>query len=428
MVGALFLLLVLQPFIGSGMTTVALVLLVICACFEAHFMIPKRAVSLLIIPAMMLVLGTAESASHSLRDVLKDYWYFIFPALSVFAGQMVARRIKRIEPILLAFVASGVVLSCWHLINFVAHRGSLGADDLNDIRSEVGSGYMLSAISPLILFLSGKFNISLLPARAKIVPIAIYCITISSVVLAMSRTITISLILSSIAGLGWLTAKRKGGLVIGGVVITAVLGLSAVLPEDVGTFLGKLARSREEVTFNNFNTTTDAIQYWRAYETLKGLQAYGDGNAVQKAVGLGFGKLVDIGFSVQLGATELREIPLFHNGYVYVLVKTGYVGLGLFFVYLAGFYIKGARSADSGIPEQQLVGGLTMAMTVTVLVSTFVIAGWFNPMTMCSVMLFIGTLMEFLEDVNVSRTVRIARPMPQNQLAAIHPSPSGSDH
>jgi len=396
MARALFLLLVLQPFMGHGITTMALVILASWACTELHFKIPRRAAAMLIIPGAMIALGLLGAPAHNLRDVLKDGWYYMFPALAVLTGYLLAHRCKRVAPVLMAFVAAGVLLSCWHLAEIVAHSGSLASGDINDVRTEVGAGYVLSAVSPLILFLSRRYGVALLPSRARILPISIYCITLTSVVFTFSRTIIISLLLSLIAGLGWLTAKRKRGLIMMALFVGAVLGLSAVIPEDTASFFGKLARSREEVAFSDFSTTTDAIQYWRAYETLKALQTYGGGTFIQQAVGLGFGQLVDIGFEVQLGDTAMSEIPVFHNGYIYVLVKTGYVGLVLFLIYLVRFYTLGARSAESPDPQKQLLGGLTMAMTTTVVVSTFVISGWFNPGAMCSVMLLMGSLVGFL--------------------------------
>jgi hypothetical protein len=414
-VGALFLFLILERFIGMGATTAALVILACSACAQSKLRIPRGALAALIIPATLIALGLLGAMGHDLRDVIKDMWYFSFPALAVFTGYLLAARCKRVEPVLFAFVAAGAILSCWQIIEFITHRGLLQSGSFNDVRNEIGSGYELSALAPLILILASRTAVKVLPVRTKVLPFAIYSVTLIAVILAFSRTITLSLLVSLIAGLGWLTAKRKRGLIIIGIIVGVLLGLSTVVPEDAGSFLGKLAHSRDEVSFGDFSTTTDAIRYWRAYETLRALQTYADGTVMQKATGLGFGQLVDIGFYVDLGGTVMREIPIFHNGYVYVLLKTGYIGLILLLVYSARFYILGARSFESPIPRKRLLAGLTMAVTSTIAISTFVISGWFNPTEMCSTLVMLGMLAGFLSEGAEKKTSRGAK---SSQVAA----------
>jgi hypothetical protein len=392
----LFMLLVSHPLIGSRLTTGALVLVASWTILRSHFKVPKRALVLMLLPGALVVLGMLGSSSHYLRDVLKDSWYYTFPMLAVFTGYILARSCKNAESILMTFVVAGAVLSVWHLAEFITHRELLQTGDLGELRDQIGSGFMLSSVSPMILYLASRSGVKLFDPRTRAIPLAIYAVTLASVACAFSRTMVISALVSFVAGLGWLTTKNKRGMIVIGLLIGVLFGLNAVVPEDSSSFLGKFAQTREEISYTDFGTTADAIHHWRAYETLMATATYLGGNGIQKAVGMGFGQLVDIGIDVELGGTVMHEIPIFHNGYVYVLVKTGYVGLALFLVYLARLYVVGARHVQKSDRKNQMLGGLLMAMISMVAVSTFVVSGWFNPSLICAITMLIGSLLSFL--------------------------------
>jgi hypothetical protein len=76
-----------------------------------------------------------------------------------------------------------------------------------------------------------------------------------------------------------------------------------------------------------------SISNYRGYETMKAIEQYQKGNLGQLVFGQGFGTLVDIeGYYVMENTTL---IPIFHNGYAYILLKTGILGLLCFaFVYI----------------------------------------------------------------------------------------------
>lgn len=394
--GVLFLLVVLHPLIGSQLTTAVLALIVLWAFVRLKFRVPKRSLFLMIVPVSLIVLGLSGAGQHSLRDVVKDGWYYSFAPLAILAGYLATRSCRKTSSILLAFVAGGLALSFWHLGELVAHRNLLQSGDIGGLRDEIGGGYILSSVAPLILFLSGHYKVPISGLHARTARFILYSVTLTSVAFAFSRTMILSMIISLLAGLGWLTTKNKRGVVIVLGIAGLMFSLSAVVPADPGSFLGKFAQTRDEVSFSDFSSTADVTHYWRAYETLMAIRTYLDGNAVKKSLGFGFGQLVDIGMDVQLGDAVMSRIPIFHNGYVYVLLKTGYVGLALFVCYLMSLYVVGARRVAVADPEMQLLGGMLMAMISTVFVSTFVVSGWFNPTLMCPVFVLIGALLALL--------------------------------
>ena len=64
------------------------------------------------------------------------------------------------------------------------------------------------------------------------------------------------------------------------------------------------------------------------------MHSYLTGSFLSIIIGKGFGYLLDIGFIQILADIKIRYIPFLHNGYVYILLKTGFIGL---FSYLLFF-------------------------------------------------------------------------------------------
>jgi hypothetical protein len=391
----MFTLLVSVPLFGPELGTAGMICVAFWAVIRLHFRVPTRILSLMIIPGCLLLLGLIGSAHHSLRDVLKDGWYFAFAPLAVLTGYLVARSCKELSSVLIAFLAAGAVLSLWQLGEFFGHRNLLSAGDIGGLRDEIGGGFILSLVAPLIVFLSGHYRVSILGLGTRFVRILIYAVTLSSVVFAFSRTMVVAMLIALVAGLGWITLKNMKGIIILLLMIAVLLGMSALVPADTSSLLGKFAQTRDEISFTDFSTTSDVTHYYRAYETLMALRTYAGGDMRQKSIGFGFGQLVDLGVEMKLGDSVMDRIPIFHNGYIYVLVKTGYLGLSLFFAYLIKLYALGARGFAQSGSESKMLGGLLMAMIGIVAVSTFVVSGWFNPALMGSVMLLIGILIAY---------------------------------
>ena len=50
---------------------------------------------------------------------------------------------------------------------------------------------------------------------------------------------------------------------------------------------------------------------------------------LNKIIGFGFGKTVYLEYELLMPLLTISEIPIFHNGFAYILVKTGLVGIAL---------------------------------------------------------------------------------------------------
>ncbi len=396
MLVALLVFLILSPFIGQVATAVGMAVFLVWCFIAIGYKVPTRGIWMLAIPCLTVLIGLLESRGHVLYDIFKDVWYFSFPMIAVTAGYMIARRVRRLEPILRTAVYAGLALSVWQIVQFIEHRDVLTVGGVNDLRAETGNGFILSALAPLIVVVSSKYKFPIRGLNNTWLRLMLCVVCLAAVSVSFSRTLFISLFVSLVTGVGWITRKRQLGWLIIGPALLIVAASGLFLPKNGDSFFGKLASATDELTYSDFHNRSDVDKYWRAYETMVAMRAFGQGDAVQHAVGMGFGTLVDVGMNIDLGGTIMHEIPIFHNGYVYVIVKTGYCGLLLFLLYLGLFYSRGAIAVDAPRVETRLSGGILMALTTIVTCSAVVIGGWYSP-PLFPVMMLMGSMAFFTE-------------------------------
>jgi O-antigen ligase len=225
-----------------------------------------------------------------------------------------------------------------------------------------------------------------------------------SVVLSFSRTLTLVMLLGGLAACGFFA--RREWLRVGALLVALVIGL-LVLREAVDTtgaearhsFIGKLARSLDELRPSERMTLKEINENWRGYETARALATWRSGNAAQLMFGRGFGAMVDLDMFQALSRNPrdaVRYIPVFHNGYVYVLVKTGAVGLALYVAALIVLYRHGRRHARAAEPAERRHGRLLQACALVLAFTTWVVAGAFNKFDLFAFLLMTGFLLATL--------------------------------
>ena len=109
-------------------------------------------------------------------------------------------------------------------------------------------------------------------------------------------------------------------------------------------------------------------------------------------MGGGFGTNVPLGFVMTLADEEFSEIPVLHNGYMYLLVKTGAAGLAAYLMFLIATFRRGMRMTRLTDVQSRFCGLLLVALAFIILESTVVIAGvlnkhWLYPATLLTGML-----------------------------------------
>ncbi|MFZ3071864.1 MAG: O-antigen ligase family protein [Thermodesulfobacteriota bacterium] len=377
--------------------TVLAVFYVLAYLVSSGLRFPKDMTKYLVIPAVLLVIGFSGSADNDRYDVFKDAWYYVNSAIVLSAGYLMMRRTGRIEPLLKVFVIGGFLLALYHLSKIAANPWLLFETTIGQYRKETGAGYFLTFLSPSILIFSGRYGIEVFTSKHRkfFVPVIIY-VTAASLVLSFSRTMWGAFFIIVFVMAGLFTLRRAKAILAGVVILTLIMTFSSVMSaggRTTGTILGKLANSLDEVALSDYTSIGDINRNWRGYESHRAMKTYLDGNAWNLAVGHGFGKLVDLKIFMLLGKEELRYIPIMHNGYMYVLVKTGVIGLALYLRYLYLFYKKGSAISASEDSKDVFAGRMIVSLVIVLVFTTFVISGYFNKGALVPVMLLLGHLL-----------------------------------
>lgn len=351
-----------------------------------------------------IVVGLVAGVGAPRYLYLKDAWYYSNPAVVIAVGYVLWCFLQDTRRGLRAFVLAGTLIALFHLAHF-GMKPSLLLQSATHIRAAAGRGYNATAVA-LILLLGfwGRWpeRLGLHPALASIC--LLLCAT--SAVLSFSRTMALVMVLGILAMAGFFA--RREWLRIGALALVATLALAA-LHSTVDTtstqakrsFLGKLARSGDELRVQERMTVREINEHWRGYETARGIDTWASGNAWQVIFGRGFGAQVDLGMFQNLsgarGSAPVRAIPVFHNGYVYLIVKTGIVGVLLYLLAMGWLYLVGRRRANSeSSDEERFEGRLLQACVLVILVSTWVVSGAFNKFDMLSFLLLSGFLLASL--------------------------------
>lgn len=350
------------------------------------------------VAAIVLGIVGGIGANHYLY--WKDAWYFSNPAVIIAVGFVLGRLLNDVKRGLRAFVIGGMLVALFHLSSFVRHPELL-MRQATQIRALTGTGYYATALVVIVLvgwWGRWRSGLGLSPALASVSLL----LCGASTVLSFSRTMAMVVVLGVLA-MGGFFARREW-LRVGVFVAFLALGLG-VLQASVDTnsvqakrsFIGKLARSTDELSVQDYSTRLDINANWRGYETSRALDGWAQAGLAQQIFGQGFGAQVDLGLFQNLSGDSrgaVRFIPIFHNGYVYLLVKTGVVGVLLYLGALLWMYRVG-RSTAGGNPDDTATfqGRALQGCVVVLATSTWVVAGAFNKFDMFSFLMLIGFLL-----------------------------------
>ncbi len=197
-----------------------------------------------------------------------------------------------------------------------------------------------------------------------------------SFILSFSRTGLITTIILSFSILGFIDRFNwRLILSIGSLVFVFAILITTTHTSEVGTFRSKIARSVIELKISDYTDMVDINRNWRGFETYKALDKFIEGNTKQKLFGYGFGSLIDLGFTMTLNEVNFRKIPITHNGYAYILVKTGLLGI-LCYVFFYFRLIKHSLKSNSSITKDQiLLPRLLLGFTLCLMFSMIVVGG-----------------------------------------------------
>jgi len=386
--------------ISSGVSLIG-GLLILLLIFNKSLKITFREISLILPLLLILFIGLIVSFFHiksGSQDIIyliaKDVWYYIKPAIYILAGLYLFRIRPGQEVIIRIMIYLSLLVSVQHLIRLVIFFVSAPPEDLvlDTIRIRTSFVSLIQAFSlAYILIVWKKHDVKkhlFLPGWL------IIAILTASLLFSFSRTLIISFIVSMLAMKDFFSFRLrtviKSGIKL--IILVLVITLSLVVLNRISkkdsllySFTEKYLNSfRENRYLGSYPTDAEINRNWRGYETHLTWMEIKKANLAERIFGYGFGKTVYIGKRGYIGE-NLENIPKFHNGFVEILLKTGFAGLLLYLLFF--YYIF--RLADQnghGTESERLF----KAIIVTAFLSTFVITGLYNKSALDSSCLLIG--------------------------------------
>lgn len=259
-------------------------------------------------------------------DAARDLIFLLYFFAAALLGHSIARYMD-IQYLIYGLFLAGGYVTCGAIFKLLT--GYEGSFSLIAVRDITGGSGDLGVVFIVLSFYGVRYF-----------PLLISFIgSLFLMFVTQSRTMLLSMMIWSYFNVSakfgiifnWFIRIIIAGLVIG----LFILGASAD-PESY-TYLGKLLRSFQEIIPNeNQNINSN----WRAVESAVALSAFINGSFFEILFGRGIGYSLPLGFEMSLAGVEFDSIPILHNGYLFILLKYGILGLYLWYKFLSSLVLK----------------------------------------------------------------------------------------
>jgi hypothetical protein len=381
----------------------AVIAAMLCTISLDRFVFYKSAVNILLPFILLVIIGLFSGIEKSRLDYYRDVFIFSRNIIYFISGITLSRYVKSIQQFFSLFIIVGFIASLIHLAKIILHLGEI--DSLQSIREIAGFSNSVEAIV-LSLYVSRLLSrrFKAITGRLTIIQKLMLLVTALSFFLYFSRTLLILLpviclfLTDSIYIRKIFSKKNKRVLntaVIFAILLSIVYFVSLLFPEDspVHTLVQKFQNIPQEISWDkerNLHATREEIQNnWRGYESYQGMLKFNDGQPLQRIFGYGFGEMVDLGLIMKLAGRDYEKVPILHNEYVMLLVKTGIAGLLLYLIFLYRLAFTKLTAAETDDPELYYSYQLISAMSVVMFLNTYIGFGLLDPSNQ-AIAIFLG--------------------------------------
>lgn len=353
----------------------------------------------------VFILGIIGISDQELHDIFRDIAYALMPISLIFIGYWIANNNGISSRTLQIIVVLGVISAIIHLAIFALNPELLKTNIVEIRRALVGITFdNLVVLSLALGFFQYRLNIgNLFPwFLPRFIALSVL---LMSFVLSYSRTAFVIGIILSFAL--WKKERINFRFVFN---FTAVIllfyfftFLAATSGDDL-TFSSKLANSLTEIAVSDYQDYQDINDHWRGFETHQAWVSFLSGNVFQHVFGQGFGALADLGFYMTLNGENYRYISVFHNGYSYILLKTGLLGLLFYMLFYLSIIRYTLRYINSLASELRFLARLLLGC-ILCLMFTMLVVGGMAEMHDSEFIFLVGFLIRRIEIFKYSKCV-----------------------
>lgn len=310
--------------------------------------------------------------------IFKDFSYLIKPVLGMVVGYQLYTGDSR--KAFKTLINTGIIIAVVHLTIILYSVAIYSVRNIHQLREYAGyfSDYEVYALIAIIFSKQLKLNYSPKTRMAIILIIAI------SSALYVSRTNFIQFIVLYLAMKDFLTLKKKSLLIMGSIFIVSLAGYAYIYNMELArngsgleAFLFKIKNAPIESFKTKINTEDykDFNDNFRSYENIITIRNVAADGTSAIAFGKGLGSRVDVGSEIYTNDGEwIRYLPIVHNGYTTVFMKTGIAGLLLSILFII-FLFRKSRNIDA---QTLYMSRLMRGTAVFMIISMWVFLGLYQ--------------------------------------------------
>jgi len=353
-------------------------------------------ISPVILLLLLFPLGVLFALNNEGYDISKDVWYLSKIVILFSAGFTLASRIRNINSFFEMYVAVSVIVSILYLVRFFFLSGQAGSESGLDIAYEVGYMNLTTVFALPLLIRQSKYFIFI---RGWIMKCIVASVMLATMIFSYSRTYMLCAMLAFISTLGMFNNSRRrllwvlifAALIAGGTSYLYTLRNIGDIAVSDQKFETKILNSIDELIFTSSDDERTAQQKWRGFEVYSAWREFQNSSFLEQIFGRGFGATVDLQKYVQLTEDMVyRFLPTLHNGFFYVLVKYGAVGLLLYALFLLGV-LRGSNGWK-GAPRGNLLSDMRIGLGLIMVLTSIDITGLFNKVALDGICIFLGAM------------------------------------
>ncbi|MBC8619342.1 O-antigen ligase family protein [Parabacteroides faecis] len=319
--------------VGYGFQIARFVLLILVAGYFIFKNLREITKFKILIPLiLLLVLGARISTGYHMNYIIRDYAYFLCPITAFIVGYFAYKYIS-LRKFLLVTVLFGTIYSLIYFFQVTLEFNTLFVADTEDTRYTIGTGTP-SPVLALVFVILGRQYLT----DFKISNFYWFLfIVINSVTIYFfaSRVyyFTLLLFLVPLLYYNFIKKYKRLGKYLFVVILVGLISVIIVLLNGNNFLAEKMRNSISEMFVQSFDDYDSVLYNWRAYELVEAIKAFTSADLFHKIVGFGFGKTVYLEYGLIMPSITLYDIPIFHNGFAYLLIKTGVIGLFLILLF-----------------------------------------------------------------------------------------------
>lgn len=335
---------------------------------------------------------------YQFYNINKDILHFIKPILGVSLGYFFYKKINNLKLFVKTIVITGFLSSIVHFLLILSIQKIYNVADL---RSQ-GTDNFIELMAVLFLLFYKKFEKENLFQNTLLRRILLFTIIISSV-LYFSRTMFIMTFIALLTIYGYTTITIKTIKVISALLSFTILFYIFLFSININrnkggveSFLYKLKNAPAEVFKSKVDRENhaDLWDHWRGYEASRAVALLNE-KPVSYIFGCGYGSLVNLKLYAPLSKDDIKGmkyISELHNGYLYILYKTGIIGIFFYLFFLIKLYSKIYQ-------HQNFISIFISFIGLSYIVTTLVTVGINNSND--ALMILLGALLFFDEKTNI---------------------------